>query len=299
MTAVPLLQISSAVLLNLGFAWLIGSWFARCWMRSSGVEHAHFEPALRKLDLLAAAISIAGGAAALLGATAVMAGVGLREAGPLFWTMVSTTSYGHAGCGIIAAMAAIVLVRSMGATGRASEMAVILLLAVFSFIRASMGHAGEEGDWSIALALATMHFFAIGLWTGAVIVSGCFVLHEMRARQFVAGAADTYLALMSRAAMLAVLAMVTTGIYSAWHRVGSAEHLVHTTYGITLLVKVAMVLLAIVLGGYNKFFGLPAATRSSHGLVRVRVVLQVEALLLLGALAAAAILTIQQPPAAT
>lgn len=298
MPAVPLLQISSAVLLNIGFAWLVGSWFARCWMRSSAVAHEHFEPALRKLDLLAAAISMTGGAAALLGATAVMAGVGLREAGPMFWTMVSTTSYGHAGCGIIAAMAVIVLVRSMGATGRASDMAVILLLAVFSSIRASMGHAGEEGFWSIAQSLATIHFFAIGLWTGAVIVSGWFVLHEMRARQFVAGAADTYLTLMSQTAMLAVVAIVVTGIYSAWYRVGSSEHLVHTTYGITLLVKVATVLLAIALGGYNKFVGLPAASRSSRGITLVRVVLQAETLLLLGALFAAAILTNQQPPTA-
>lgn len=98
--------------------------------------------------------------------------------------------------------------------------------------------------------------------------------------------------------MLAVVAIAATGIYSAWHRVGSSEHLVHTTYGITLLVKVALVLLAIALGGYNKFLGLPAASRSLRGVTLVRVVLQVETLLLLGALFAAAILTTQQPPTA-
>jgi len=58
MDAVSLLQVSSALLLNFGFAWLVGSWFARYWMRSSGVDHDHFEPALRKLDLMAAAISM-------------------------------------------------------------------------------------------------------------------------------------------------------------------------------------------------------------------------------------------------
>ena len=111
MDAVSLLQVSSALLLNLGFAWLVGSWFARYWMRSSGVDHDHFEPALRKLDLMAAAISMVGSASALLSATAVMGGVGLREACPMFWMMVSTTDYGHAGCAIIVAMFVLFFVR--------------------------------------------------------------------------------------------------------------------------------------------------------------------------------------------
>lgn len=298
MDAVSLLQVSSALLLNFGFAWLVGSWFARYWMRSSGVDHDHFEPALRKLDLMAAAISMVGSASALLSATAVMGGVGLREACPMFWMMVSTTDYGHAGCAIVVAMLVLFFVRLTGGVGRSSDIAVVLLLATFSATRASMGHAGEEGFWTIPLAVEAIHFFAIGLWTGAVMVSGRFVLHETRIRTFDTGSIDQYLELMSQAAMLAVVAIVATGIYSAWHRVGSSEHLVHTTYGITLLVKVAMVFLAIVLGGYNKFLGLPAASRSSRGVTLVRVVLQVETLLLLGALFAAAILTTQQPPTA-
>ena len=293
-----LLQVSSALLLNLGFTWLVGSWFARYWLRSSGVDHDHFEPALRKLDLMAAAISAVASASALLSATAIMGGVGLREACPMFWMMVSTTDYGHAGCAIIVAMLVLFFVRLVGGVGRSSDIAVVLLLAVFSAIRASMGHAGEEGFWTIPLAVEAIHFFAIGLWTGAVMVSGWFVLHETRIRTFDTGSIDQYLELMSQAAMLAVVAIVATGIYSAWHRVGSSEHLVHTTYGITLLVKVALVLLAIALGGYNKFLGLPAASRSLRGVTLVRVVLQVETLLLLGALLAAAILTTQQPPTA-
>lgn len=161
-----------------------------------------------------------------------------------------------------------------------------------------MGHAGEDGFRTIALAVESIHFFAIGLWTGAVMVSGWFVLHEARVKKFDTGSTDQYLELMSQAAMLAVVTIVATGIYSAWHRVGSYEHLVRTTYGVTLMVKVAMVLLAIALGGYNKFIGLPAASRSPRAIALVRVILQVETLLLLGAMFAAAILTTQQPPTA-
>jgi putative copper resistance protein D len=161
-----------------------------------------------------------------------------------------------------------------------------------------MGHAGEEGFWTTTLAAEAIHFFAIGLWTGAVLVSAWFSLSEARIRAFEVGAADRYLDLMSQAAMVAVIGIVITGIYSSWHRVGTPDHLLHTFYGMTLMVKVALVLVAVALGGYNKFIGLPAASRSHHGVGLVRTALQIESFLLLGALFAAAILTSQQPPTA-
>ncbi len=297
MDAVSLLQVGSALLLNVGFAWLVGAWFARYWMQSTGIDRDRFEPALRKLDLLASGLSAVGSAVALLAATAVMGGVGLREACPMFWMMVSSTDYGHAGCITILAMAILFVVRWVGGTSRASDIAVGLTLATFAVTRASMGHAGEEGFLTATLAAEAIHFSAIGLWTGAVLVSAWFSLNETRIRASEVGAADRYLNLMSQAAMAAVIGIVITGIYSAWHRVGTSDHL-RTFYGVTLMVKVALVLVAVALGGYNKFIGLPAASRSHHGVGLVRTALQIESFLLLGVLFAAAILTSQQPPTA-
>ncbi|ATD61930.1 copper resistance protein CopD [Janthinobacterium svalbardensis] len=298
MDAVSLLQIGSAFLLNAGFAWLVGSWFARYWIGANGTRRDSFEPALRKLDLLASGLSAVGSATALLAATAVMGGVGLREACPMFWMMVSSTDYGHAGSIATLAMTILFCIRWMGSAGRSSDIAVALTLTTFAVTRASMGHAGEEGFWTIALAAEAVHFSAIGLWTGAVLVSAWFALSEMRIAAFEIGAADRYLDLMSQAAMVAVIGIVVTGTFSAWHRVGTSNHLFHTSYGMTLLVKVSLVLMAIALGGYNKFFGLPFASRSHAGVRLVRVALRIESILLLGALFAAAILTSQQPPAA-
>jgi putative copper resistance protein D len=296
MDAVSLLQLGSALLLNVGFAWLVGAWFARYWMQSTGIDRDRFEPALRKLDLLASGLSVVGSAVALLAATAVMGGVGLREACPMFWMMVTSTDYGHAGCITILAMAILFVVRWGGGTSRASDIAVGLTLATFAVTRASMGHAGEEGFWTTTLAAEAIHFSAIGIWTGAVLVSAWFSLNETRIRASEVGATDRYLNLMSQAAMVAVIGIVITGIYSAWHRVGTSDHLLRTFYGVTLMVKVALVLVAVALGGYNKFVGLPAASRSHYGVGLVRTALQIESFLLLGALFAAAILTSQQPP---
>jgi hypothetical protein len=58
----------------------------------------------------------------------------------------------------------------------------------------------------------------------------------------------------------------------------TSDHLLHTFYGMTLLAKIALVLAAIALGGYNKFIGLPAASRS-HEVWLVRATLQIESFL--------------------
>lgn len=298
MDAVSLLQIGSAFALNVGFAWLVGSWFARFWMKSNGTRHDDFQPLLRKLDLLASGLTAVGSVFALLAATAVMGGVGMREACPMFWMMISNTDYGQAGAMSILAMTVLFVVRWGGGSGRLSDAAVAMSLAVFALIRASMGHAGEEGFWTMAFAAEATHLSAIGLWTGAVFVSAWFALGETRIAGCENGAADRYLDLMSQAALIAVIGIFFTGVYSAWHRVGTPDHLLHTVYGVTLMVKVALVLAAVALGGYNKFVGLPRASRSLNGVRLVRTLLQIESVLLLGALFAASILTSQQPPAA-
>lgn len=297
MDAVSLLQVSSMLVLNVGFCWLVGSWFARRWLALSGAGLSG-EPALRRSDLLAAGMAALGSAAALLAATAVMGGVGLREACPMLWMMITSTDYGQAGCVTILAMLALLALRLYNPIGRAGEFAALLLLGVFAITRSSMGHAGEGGLWTMALAAEVMHFSAIGLWTGAVMVTGWLVLDESGIAHLGTQTTDRYLDLMSQAALFAVGAIAATGVYSAWHRLASPAQLVDTGYGITLLAKVGLVLSAIALGGYNKFVGLPAASRSMAGLRLVRSVLRIETALLLGAVLAASALISQQPPSA-
>jgi putative copper resistance protein D len=104
---------------------------------------------------------------------------------------------------------------------------------------------------------------------------------------------------MSAAAVLAVLAVFVTGLFNAWNRVGTVDNLFdNSIYTTALLIKVGLVGVALILGGYNKFIGLALARGSVHGLERVKLVLQVESIVLVIVLFAAAVLTSQQPPAA-
>ena len=256
------------------------------------------ESVLRWPDVMAAGLCVAGSAAALWAATAAMGGVALTEAMAMFWMMLSTTDYGHAGCITLLSMSILLVVRLYGSSHRSSSVTALILLLVFGVTRASMGHAGAEGFWSVPLAAETVHLGGIGLWAGAVAVSGSLVLRTKARFKLNMGDTGRYLDSMSRAALCAVIAIVATGAYNAWHQVGTPEHLLHGSYGVTLLVKVGLVLIAIALGGYNKYIGLPAAASSPQGINQVRAVLQMETLVLMGVLAAAAILTAQQPPSA-
>lgn len=302
-----LLQTGSALLLNSGFAWLVGSWFARLWLPTGAMARSDAKSLLRWPDAIAAGLSLVGCIAGLWAATAVMAGSGLIEARTMVWMMLSRTDYGHAGSVTVVSMSVIFAIRlyrgnhhsnhSSHSSHSSHSFVVLILLAIFAVTRASMGHAGEAGFWSIAMAAETVHLWSIGLWVGVVAVSGWQVLGTT-ARDKLKLDDTHYLDRMSRAAMGAVIAIAATGLYNAWLRVGTVGHLLDSNYGMTLLVKVALVCVAIALGGYNKVIGLPAAERSPQGLKHVRAVLQMESLVLLGVLAAAAMLTVQQPPSA-
>ena len=273
MDAAAWLQIGTTWLLDAGFAWLVGSSCARHWMPKRGARPAEIASSLRHCDLAAVGLVATGTGVGLLATTAAMAGVGLREAAPMLWTMVCNTDYGRAACITLLAIAAIFLVRIADARGRASSTAVAGMLLAFALTRASMGHAGANGCWTIPLAADVLHFSAIGLWIGTVMVSAWFVLVDGRATTFCVHATDRYLKQMSQAALLAVVAITATGAYSSWNRVGTFDHLFNTDYGTTLLIKVGLVLVAIFLGAYNKLFGLPAAARSASGLRLVRTIL--------------------------
>jgi putative copper resistance protein D len=294
--AVPLLQVVSVFVMNVGFTGLIGSWLARHLIALSA-RPSHLS-VLRRWDMAAAGLALFGSALSLWAATAVMADTGLAEAAPMIPMMLTKTAYGHAGALATAALALFLVCRFVVADRVLVDATAAFALLGFAAVRGSMGHAGEDGWFSLAMLAETVHYLAAGVWTGLVAVSGWLVLRMASAAAPAGQWMSQYLHRMSQAATVALGAILATGLFSAWHRIGSPENLLHTAYGTTLQVKLGLVLLAIALGGYNKYFGLPGASQSARRLGIVRRVLQVETIILYAALAAAAALTSQQPPAA-
>ena len=289
------LQTVSVFLLNASFSWLVGSWLARSWLKAAVGTRTSLQARFRRADIAAAALGLISCGAALLAATAVMGGVGLREACPMLGMMLTNTAYGHAGCVATVAIISLLAIRASGKAGCASQGLAAVSLLVFAVSRASMGHAGDEGFFTVVFGVEAVHLLAIGTWVGVVLVSAWRALNAARAHG-AAGGAGQYLEMMSHASLIAVVAIVVTGIYSAWHRVGTYDALLNSSYGAILLAKVTLVIAALAMGAYNKFFGVPSAQRNAADLGRVRAVLRIESIVLLGALFAAAVLTSEQPP---
>jgi putative copper resistance protein D len=118
----------------------------------------------------------------------------------------------------------------------------------------------------------------------------------------------TFVQALSTIATGALALVLATGAVNAWSGLaaGSSSALLGSAWTVILLVKLALVGLAVALGGHNRLFGLPklmadplgdefAKSRSFHAFARV---IFVEALVLLAVEVAAAALSTSAPPSA-
>jgi len=225
-----------------------------------------------------------------------MGGTGLLDAlGSI--RLLTTTDYGRAGAVSIIVLILVLALRVFCTRQHAREFGVIGGLAVFVLVRASMGHAGENGWWSVAMAVEAVHLASIGIWAGLVFVSGWLVVGSTTLH-LTPAMSGNYLGRMSQAATGAVAVILLTGSYNAWQRIGTLGNLTQGSYANAFLVKIGLVAVALLLGGYNKFIGLQQANDSYKGVQGVRRLLQYESIVLLGVLTAAATMISQQPPTA-
>ena len=300
MSAASLLQLGSIVLLNASFSWVVGTLFARFWLRSraTGPSDPRVVPALYRTELQAVGLCVVALVGAVWAAAAVMMGDSLTAAGSMLWMTVSQTAYGHAA---LVGVAILMAIGALSATSRKSpgaDAATVVLLLGFAASRASVSHAGDNGMFTFGLAVEWAHLLLIGLWLGGVAVAGWLVLPRTYAAAHDSAVINRYLTLLSHAATIALIGIFATGAYNAFQRVGTVQNVMGNPYGTALLVKLAFIGLAVALGGYNKLVGFPSLTKSSRASPRVIAILRVESALLLIALAAAAFLTTQQPPMA-
>ena len=114
--------------------------------------------------------------------------------------------------------------------------------------------------------------------------------------------AARYVRCLSRYATVALAGIVLTGLVSGWHNLGSVSALRGNFYGDTLVCKLLLVAAAASLGAYNRFRVMPILLvaldhgNPPHAARAFKWVLRMEALLLMGVLAAAAVLSASSPP---
>jgi copper transport protein len=151
------------------------------------------------------------------------------------------------------------------------------------------GHQGTEPNASWLSELADwLHLVAACIWVGGVATLALLVWPSapaLRARAFLG---------FSRLAVALVGAMVLAGVYLAVQRLPAVSDLWETDYGRALLVKLAIVALALAFGGFHHTVVRPRL--EAGGGVRARPTLLGETAVALTVLLAAAVLTNASPP---
>lgn len=178
-------------------------------------------------------------------------------------------------------------------------------LAAFVWSRSVVSHAGSQGDWSGHVAADWLHLALVGLWLGIVLVAAATKLPAVEAPKDHGMAAARWVACLSATATVALVGIVLTGAFKTWSSVPSIGALWPSDYGLLLLVKVGLVLVAVALGAYNRFWVLPslfldlgsAGGHESRNWRRHLVLaFKLEAIVLVLVLIAAAALSGTEPP---
>jgi putative copper resistance protein D len=304
-------QHAATVLLNLAVAVAAGGCLSTLWLSRGASGWGRERQRIAHAWILAGVlVALPANAALLWLEAAAMAEVPLAEAGEAAYSMLTATHYGMAWSVGMSALAAAAALGTLvpGRAPRAATGATLAALAVFWYARSMVSHAASEGDFSVALLADWTHLALISVWVGEVIVAGLATLagtgpslpQDHRARA-------TYVASLSSSATFALAGIFVTGLYSAWHNLGSVQALAGTPYGNTLLAKLALAGVAAMLGGFNRFVVMPpwlerermgqaASEPLAHRFTRI---LQVEAAVLLAVLVLAVLLAAISPPSAT
>jgi putative copper resistance protein D len=171
----------------------------------------------------------------------------------------------------------------------AKALLLCILSAAILLMNSLTSHAIDYGTTTIAMH--TVHALAAGLWVGSLF--GWWI----GVRRIGAGSehAVTMVAILSRLAAWSVLVAVLSGIYLAYEGLGLSLHsLLHSTYSHVLAVKIVVFASVVAIGAYNRYFLLPAPSRSPARRALARNV-AFEWAVLVGVLGLAAVLANTSP----
>ena len=210
----------------------------------------------------------------------------------------------------------------LGRRERRAWPAWLMLVAVagIALTRSETGHPADHGDFTLAVWIDWVHLLAGSAWVGSLFGMSLAVFPQLLSGEpDPAPRAAEIFGRLSRLAGLALGVVVLSGVYTAWHELGTWHGLWDSQYGRTLLVKLLLVAGMIGLGARNRYGHLPRLQALSGRPPRLRFfrigaesgaavqpaaavrdcsrTVSIEALLGLAVIAAASALLHRMPPA--
>ncbi len=184
-----------------------------------------------------------------------------------------------------------------------SMLFLAIAAAAVLFVVAISGHAaGESPEW-LHVGVEWLHLLAVGVWVGGL----AWLLLSIRGRSndpTDAGdpteADEERRAAVRRFSTMAGVALavtVATGIGRAWAELDGWRPLFETAFGVTLLIKSALVAVLIAFGALNRYRYIPAIERPNPGVRKVRRTVRFEVIVAVAVVAVTAVLS-ELPPGA-
>lgn len=174
---------------------------------------------------------------------------------------LTVTHFGHVWWWRVPALALLWLgwvVRMRHAGARWMAWPMLLAVGVIALTRSETGHPADHGDFTLSVWIDWLHLLAAGAWVGSLLGMAWAVFPRLlRAEGKPPREAARIFQRLSTLCGVALAVLVACGIYSAVQQLGSVNGLWTTRYGITLDVKLALVLAMILIGAHNRYVKLP------------------------------------------
>lgn len=298
-------QVAMASLAQIAFAVAIGSLLFGAWLAAEGasvkLSPAHLAWRRARGSLTAAAlVFVLAEAGWIVYEAASMSGAGLGGAFGALGTVLQMTHVGHAWALLFGGALALLVLAVLRPGGAAGDALLWLAVLVVEAGNASIGHAADAGVFSPAVGVQMLHLLSTAVWGGIVLAGGMVAVPALGA-SIARGVLIRVAQRVSRLSMVAVVLVLATGAFNAYRGTGGDLAVLDaSTWGHVLLLKLALVALALVLGGLNRFSALPrlrrtAATEDARTFANI---LNLESIAMIGVFIAAAVLAFSVPGAA-
>jgi copper resistance protein D len=208
---------------------------------------------LRRWITVGLAVLVVTSVGELIARARIMSGAELSQVTAALPLVLTRTHFGAIWIarGVALALLMIVSVSRSTAAGGAG-LGLSLAIALTSSLT---GHAADLGDYSFSVLVDWLHAAAATTWTGGLFGLVLTMCRERAAwpPEVVGVAARRF----SRLAGYCLLVVVASGIYNTWVQVPSFASLWTTTYGVALMLKMALALALAVLGAINRYRLIP------------------------------------------
>jgi putative copper export protein len=184
----------------------------------------------------------------------------LREIYPVLLPFLLETRYGRFSV-LRACLLAVVLVLSYAASQKGGRPISLAGAAVSFVILVSIsmsGHQGTRRGSALPLLIDVVYISAVSLWIGGLFyVRFCYAFFINRAGVEFFPVFRNLMMRFSRMATVCVFIGASAGVGLGFINVQRLPYLIHSAYGLTLLVKTLVAGVLASLGGVNKFILLP------------------------------------------